>query len=1615
MAGTNALVSRNVGNTGSGNYDSYSAVISGNGNFIAFISGASNLVTNDSNGYYQDVFVYDRVAGTNALVSRTVGNTGSGNNSSSTPSISDDGNFIAFYSSATNLTSDTDNNGTSQDVFVYDRVAGTNALVSRNSAGTGSGNSYSSSPVISGNGNFIAFTSQATNLVTNDSNGTTQDVFVYDRVAGTNALVSRNSAGTGSGNSYSSSPVISGNGNFIAFTSQATNLVTNDTNYNDSDVFVYDRTANTNRLFSYIPDATRSGNRDSANPAISGNGNFVAFISQATDLVNPDLNNTQDVFLNSIPVVPVSLGPVTPDPRNTPAPVVTVTFSKDVTAASFDAADLTLTLDGVAVTLTGVTVTGSGTTFQIHGLAALTGSDGNYLLTVNAFGIQDLNGEFGIGTVSDTWTMDTTGPTVTQVVPVSPDPRNTAVDVVYVVLSERVDGATFTAADLTLTRDGTPVSLPGGVAVNHLAGSAYEIRGLASVTGSNGTYELTVSMAGVADPLGNGGNGSKSDTWVMDITAPTITSVETVTPDPRNSAISTLDVTFSEAINLATFTFADLTLKRDGGSNLITNAVTIAFVSGTTYRINGLAGLTATDGSYVLTVNGAGIQDSAGNAVANTGTETWSVDATGPTVQSITNVSPDPRATPVPFLDVTLSEAINLATFDFNDVTLTRNGGPNLITNAVTVTLVSGTTYRIADLTGLTGSDGVYELTVTGAGIQDPVGNAGNGSASESWTVDVSSPTVVSVGPVTPDPRNSAVSFVDVVMSEPIDLSTFDFNDLTRTHNSISIPLTNAVTVTHVSGATYRINNLASLTAADGTYDLTVDATTVKDLFNNLGTNSASDTWVVDTVAPNLVSVGPVTPAARATPVFTVDVVFDEAVDLTTFDFNDLTLTRDGGSNLITSGVSVSYVSGTTYRIGNLKDFTSIDGTYLLTVTGSGITDAAGNAVVGTQSTGWFLDGTGPTVTAIAPVTPDPRNVPVSSIDVTFSEAINLATFTSTDLTLTRDGGPNLITNAVTMSLVSGTTYRINNLAGLTGGDGSYELTVDASSIRDGLGNAGTNSLAETWLMNAAAPTVVAVGPVTPDPRNSAVATIDVVLSEVVDLSTFDFNDLTLTRDGGPNLITNAVAVNQLVGSTYQISGLAGLTGINGAYALTVNAVGVTDLQGTTGTGSAADSWVMDTTAPTVVSVVPVSPDPRTTPVTAVTVVLSKPVDLNTFDFNDLSLTLNGGPNLISASAAVSYLGGNSYRIGLPAGLTSSDGTYVLTVNGAGLQDAAGNVGTGSASDTWTVNTVINHPPILTGVPTEATIQEQVPYTFTAGATDPDGPVPPLTFSLVGAPSGAAINPATGQFTWTPTAAQGPGDYTFTVRVSDGGANTDQVVTLHVTERPLLHPAFALTSTQDPYAPRPSASATEAFVKGLYNQVLGREGEASGVAAWVQFLNSGGTREAVINAFLNSREHREHQIEYYYQTFLGRTSVGDPGSVGMVDYLQATQDEATVIAIILGSGEFASHHPGNADFVTQLYRLLLNREPDAGGLAIWTAQLDGGLSRMVAVQAFLHSEEGATWAVESLYVTYLQRPSDAGRAGWIAALQTGATNYSSLSFAFLASAEYAGLAAANVT
>jgi Tol biopolymer transport system component len=214
-----------------------------------------------------------------------------GNAASNGPAISADGTFIAFFSDASDLIR-SDTNG-ARDVFVRDRRNGQTERVSVSTGGAQANlasHAGGDNPAISSDGDLVAFYSDATNLVPNDSNDHT-DVFVRHRAAAITERVSLTSFGE-QANGDSLNPSLDGDGRLVAFQSLATNLVGGDTN-GVADIFVRERVSGLTQR----PCDSIQGNGASFLPAISANGQVVAFTSAANNLVPGDTNNRLDVFV----------------------------------------------------------------------------------------------------------------------------------------------------------------------------------------------------------------------------------------------------------------------------------------------------------------------------------------------------------------------------------------------------------------------------------------------------------------------------------------------------------------------------------------------------------------------------------------------------------------------------------------------------------------------------------------------------------------------------------------------------------------------------------------------------------------------------------------------------------------------------------------------------------------------------------------------------------------------------------------------------------------------------------------------------------------------------------------------------------------------------------------------------------------------------------------------------------------------------------------------------------------------------------------------------------------------------------------------------------------------
>lgn len=266
----------------------FSPGISADGRFVAFSSRATNLVEGDEN-VFEDVFVADTETGAIELISR--GTDGPADGASTFARLSGDGRYVVFQSNATNLIDDDENRTT--DIFLYDRDSDVMRRVSVASDGTPT-DGASITPAISDDGRYVAFASRATNLVDPPTSPAFEQIYVADWQTQSVQLASINDAGQRA-NAISFLPDLTADGGQVAFKSEAFNLVPNDTN-GVPDVFVRNLSANTTVRVS-VDDFGNQSNGLSGGPSISADGRFVSFISFASNFVPDDGNGFSDVFV----------------------------------------------------------------------------------------------------------------------------------------------------------------------------------------------------------------------------------------------------------------------------------------------------------------------------------------------------------------------------------------------------------------------------------------------------------------------------------------------------------------------------------------------------------------------------------------------------------------------------------------------------------------------------------------------------------------------------------------------------------------------------------------------------------------------------------------------------------------------------------------------------------------------------------------------------------------------------------------------------------------------------------------------------------------------------------------------------------------------------------------------------------------------------------------------------------------------------------------------------------------------------------------------------------------------------------------------------------------------
>jgi len=693
---------------------------------------------------------------------------------------------------------------------------------------------------------------------------------------------------------------------------------------------------------------------------------------------------------------------------------------------------------------------------------------------------------------------------------VDPDPRDQPVDSVDIVFSEEIVGLDI--SDITFTLDGGANLLSGDESLGTIDNITWTLAGLTEMTSASGTFELTVHAAGseIQDIAGNLLAVDASDNWLTVLVGP-IPNIVNVSPDPRNSAVSTVQIVFSEPVTgLDT---GDLSLVRDGGGNLLGGGQTLDTADDITWTLDGLTGLTDAEGTYTLTLvaAGSGVQNAALEDLPIDASDTWIIDKQAPTA-SITAIDPDPRGLAVAEVEIIFQEPIT--GLDVSDLSLSRDGGANLLTGDESLTTSDDVTWTLGDLLGLTGTPGggggfvaFNDQAVGGATHANTTVYAGNGTRSgelKDITTGLGTGVTLTVaqtgvnyqsGAAAPSAGTDAYSifngYVDFRATGGASLEIqADQND-SHTHTFSGLDDGNAVTYkfhgTAIRGNAGYTNRWSIITLV-GAEAFTPDHSSgIGVVTAGLNANQVA-IWVGHNSA-----------AAQGFVAGWIDI--DPGPD---GEFSILSTQYTGP----TPGVGTGTANGTKgYAIAGLRleetAPTGTEGAYSLQLeaAGSDIQDAAGNAIAVDAAETWVIDASPPTAD-IVDVSPDPRGAPVNEIEIVFDEAVT--GLDVGDMSLVLDGGDNLLTGSESLTSGDGIAWTLGDLQTLTASAGNYTLTLTAagSGIKNVLDYLLDGDASDAWVtVTNSAPTVV-------DPIDDVTADEDSG-DDVRDLSaTFDDIDL---------------------------------------------------------------------------------------------------------------------------------------------------------------------------------------------------------------------------------------------------------------------------------------------------------------------------------------------------------------------------------------------------------------------------------------------------------------------------------------------------------------------------
>lgn len=608
--------------------------------------------------------------------------------------------------------------------------------------------------------------------------------------------------------------------------------------------------------------------------------------------------------------------------------IVNATTDVDFTVTYTGADDVELLDSDIFMSTTGTatcatkTVAGGTTSIPIVTLGGCTG-EGTLGISIGADTATNVAGSSLASNLSSTFTVDNTGMTAATY-SVATGTYDSVPTSVIVTFPETIAGATLSAADFLIT--GT-CSVLSNLSITSMTSTTATIALTAATCATGETMTVSLDLTAFNDAAGNPGVGTADAVYTVDFMGPTSATYLPVASNV-NAIPATVDVTFNENVEVASL--SDGSFAVTGTCSPLPTA-TLGGVTGSTATVNLSGGTCTNTQTIIITIDLTTVNDVNGNPGSSTTSVTYTFDDVGPIPTAISPVTGTLAAIPTSVV-VTFDEAVLIGSVDSTDLVLT---GTCAIPPTVALSSVASGTTMSFDLLGADCATGeTVVVTLNGSSITDSAGNIGTGSASVTYTVDETGPTVASFvqpsRPVSTLPASVLINF-----DEPVDTATVSSTDASGAGSCGTLPtMTDGV----VNSTDFTINLSGASCLNGDTFTLTFQHSMITDVAGNAGVGSSAVTYTIDTVAPTVSSF---VPAAGTMVVPTsVDIQFSENIDpasVVTGDFGT------GGSTC--TGISFTSVSvvGSTVTLGVAAS--CISGQILeIAFNPSSMNDLAGNA-----------------------------------------------------------------------------------------------------------------------------------------------------------------------------------------------------------------------------------------------------------------------------------------------------------------------------------------------------------------------------------------------------------------------------------------------------------------------------------------------------------------------------------------------------------------------------------------------------------------------------------------------------------------------------------------------